>query len=409
VGLSLKILQVNNFHYPRGGADRYFLSLTGLLRNAGHDVRTFSTANPENINEEWLVVEPPAGIDTEITGSVKDALRFLFSQNTRSRMMEAIGRFRPDIAHLHIYYGQLTASIVAPLRCAGIPIVQTLHEYKLVCPTHGLYANGSFCDACQGRHYWRAVTKRCNRGSLARSALSTVEAYVSDALGAKDAVAQFIAVSEFQRDQLIRLGAPPERINILRHFATPCDPAPDLPGEYILYVGRIHHDKGIKVLLDAMARLGEVAPPLKIVGAGSEARRWQSYADTLGLTDRVNWLGFCAEQELSGLYRGSLVVVNPSMLNETFGLTCLEALAHGRPVIASRVGALPEVVDDMRDGILVRAGSTEDLADGILRMAGDPTCAHEMGLRGREKVGREFSRSRHYDDLMEIYGKVTNA
>lgn len=404
----MKVLQVNNFHYPRGGADRYFLDLTAMLRDAGHDVRTFSTARPENIHQEWLVAEPMAGVDTEKTGSVGDAVRFLFSRNARLRMAEAIASFRPNIVHLHIYYGQLTASILAPMRDAGTPIVQTLHEYKLVCPTHGLYANGSFCDACQGRHYWHAITKRCNRRSYARSCLSAVEAYVSDALSSRDAIARFIAVSEFQRNQLVRLGAPPERLRVLRHFATRSDSAPSPPGEYILYVGRIHSDKGIKVLLDAVAQLGDGAPPLKIIGVGSEAQQWQTYAGALGLADRVDWLGFRAGRELSELYEGSLVVVNPSMLNETFGLTCLEALAHGRPVIASRVGAMPEVIDDNRDGILVRAGSAEDLAKAIGRVASNRAFARDMGLRGWERAGREFSKSRHYDDMMRIYGEVAH-
>jgi len=405
----LKILQVNNFHYPRGGADRYFLDVTGLLRAAGHDVRTLSTMRPENVNQEWLVVPPLSGVETETTGGVRNAICFLFSRDARSRMTEAIAKFRPNIVHLHVYYGQLTASILAPLRRAGIPIVQTLHEYKLVCPTHGLYANGGFCDACQGRYYWHAITKRCNRGSLARSTLSAVEAYVSDSLGARNGIERFIAVSEFQRDQLVRLGIPNHKIDIVRHFATPSESTPGRPGDYLLYVGRILTEKGIGVLLDAMARMGSLARPLKIVGTGSETPRWMNYANTLGLKDRVEWLGFRGGRDLGDLYRGSLVVVNPSMLNETFGLTCLEALANGRPVIASRVGALPEVIDDMRDGILVRAGNAEDLAEAILRVAGDPVAAYEMGLRGWEKVGREFSSSRHYDDLMRIYSKVVHA
>jgi len=124
-------------------------------------------------------------------------LQFLFSPEARRSLCEALEKFKPDLVHLHIYYGQLTASILQPLREAGYPVIQTLHEYKLVCATHGLYANSQFCDACQGRHFWHAVLKRCNRGSIARSFISMTESYLSKALGAGDSVHRFIAVSTF--------------------------------------------------------------------------------------------------------------------------------------------------------------------------------------------------------------------
>ena len=404
----MRILQVNNFHYPRGGADRYFLDLTSLLRERGHVVQTFSTARPENVNDDWLAVRSLTGVRTEGAAAMRDAARFVYSRAARSQMQHAVASFRPDLAHLHIYYGQLTASILSPLAAAGIPVVQTLHEYKLVCPTHGLYAHGRFCDACHGSHYWRAIAKRCNRGSVSRSALSALEAYVSNFLGARNRVSRFIAVSDFQRDQLVRLGIPGERISVLALFSAQCDSPPDRPGDYVLYVGRIQREKGIGTLLDGFAALGDNAPPLKIVGAGAELPHWQAYAQSLGLQKRVDWLGFRSGKELSDLYRGCLVVVNPSLLNETFGLTCLEAMSHGRPVIASRVGALPEIVDHERNGILVPAGSADALTESILRMARDPGSANDMGRRGWEKVGREFTKTQHYDALMSIYADVAH-
>ena len=150
----MRILQVNNFHYPRGGSDQYFLNVTKLLREEGHTVRTFSTADGRNVFEDWMVTEPVSKTDTQRFGSVRNVMGFMFSLEARRRMQRAIRVFKPDVAHLHIYYGQLTASILRPLLDAGVPVIQTLHEYKLVCATHGLYADGQFCDVCQGRHHW---------------------------------------------------------------------------------------------------------------------------------------------------------------------------------------------------------------------------------------------------------------
>lgn len=402
----MKILQINNFHYPRGGSDRYFLDITHLLHDAGHEVKTFSTAHPKNVDTDFLILPAIRGIDTARAGGIKNILHFLFSNNARCKMQEAIDKFKPDIAHLHIYYGQLTASILLPLRKAGIPIVQTLHEYKLVCPTQGLYANGQFCDACKGKHFWNAALKRCNRGSIARSCLSMLESYLSNALGASNNIQQFIAVSSFQKKQLIRLGVPENKVTVLYHFSNPVTNPPSYPGKYFLFVGRILEEKGIDVLLNAFALLDCTAPPLKIVGSSDNLQQWQNKSVDLGLKNRIEWVGFKTGKELTQLYQNCLALINPSLLNETFGLTCLEAMSQGRPVIASQVGAFPEVITHNHDGILVKTGSSIALAKAMRQLIEEPQHTMIMGQNSLEKVTNLFSRSSHYQKLCEIYKKI---
>jgi len=405
---SFSVLNINNYHYPRGGSDRYFLQLTDILIKAGHRVGTFSTNHNKTIHKDWLAVPPIPGVDTEHVGSMSNVLKYLYSPGTKRNMVNAISAFKPNIAHLHIYYGQLTASILAPLREAGIPTVQTLHEYKLVCPTHGLFADGKYCDVCKGRYYWHAPLKRCNRKSIARSLLSMTEAYISDFLGAKDYIDQFICVSKFQKKQLVRLGISEKKLAVVHHFADASVHVPDNVGEYFLYVGRIVREKGIGVLLEAYSLLGERRRPLKIVGAGAETELWQTYAQELGLKDQIEWLGFKDGNELNKLYEGALAVINPSMLNETFGLTCVEALARGRPVIASRVGAFPEVVSDGKDGILIPPSDPISLSKAMEAISSNSTNACNMGIKGRQNVRKKFSRQRHYEELMRIYNSVIN-
>jgi glycosyltransferase involved in cell wall biosynthesis len=331
---------------------------------------------------------------------------FMFSPEARRQMQHAIRIFEPDVAHLHIYYGQLTASILRPLLDARIPIVQTLHEYKLVCATHGLYANGQFCDACQGRHHWRALMTRCNRGSISRSLLSMAEAYFSEILGSSQSVDRFIAVSDFQRNHLLRLGVPRKKLSRLYHF---CDVEAETPvqiGKYLLFVGRISAEKGIGVLLEAYRTLGEDAPPLKVVGTGADVGYWKDWCERNGISDKVEWLGFKVGTELQRIYRGCIALVNPTVLNETFGLTCLEALAQGRPVIASSVGAIPEVVDDDIDGYLVAPASSQELGMAIEKMINDPVTSLKMGRLGRDKVAQRFSKQAHYKRLIKLYSEV---
>lgn len=402
----MKVLQVNNYHFYRGGSERYFLDITQLLREETHDVRTFSAVHPGNINEDWMSAPAVKGVDTERAKGIGNIVSYLFSVEARKQMQLVLKDFKPDIVHLHIYYGQITASIIKPIKDAGIPIVQTLHEYKLVCPTHGLFANGKFCDACQGNSYWRAVQKRCNRGSFSRSALSMAEAYISDWLGVRSEVDHFIAVSDFQRNQLVRLGVNEGKISVLHHFARPVLNPPQTVGDYFLYVGRINRDKGIGVLLEAYSRLNGDVPLLKIAGTGVELAYWQSVAKDLGVGSRVCWLGLKTGSDLKNLYRDCLVVVNPSLLNETFGLTCIEALSAGKPVIASNVGAFPEVVSNGVDGVLFKSGDEGELASALEMFMGVDVNPVQMGLRGWAKVKEQFSADVHLEGIENIYGLV---
>jgi glycosyltransferase involved in cell wall biosynthesis len=396
----MKILQINNFHFPRGGSDRYFMDLMALLSDAGHTVRSFSTANSQNVETERLVGPAAAAINLDNPGA-GDIASFLYSSHARRLMAAAIETFKPDIAHLHIYYGQLTASILSPLRRAGIPIVQTLHEYKTVCPTHALMANGTFCDACQGRHFWRAALKRCNRGSFARSSLSATESYISNVLGARAFIDRFIAVSEYQRDQLVQLSLDPERIAIIPNF-TRLRPAVSADrGDHLLFVGRIVEGKGLDWLFDAYALLGSDEPPLHVVGVGEAREVLEARATRLGIAERVVWRGFLSGEALAHEYATCIALINPSLLNETFGLTALEGLAYGKPVVVSNRGALPEVVRDRVEGLVVQANDAPALADRIAWISRQDGASFQTAALARARS--TFGPETHLKKVEEIY------
>lgn len=404
----MKVLQVNNFHYPRGGSDRYFLDLTGLLESAGHVVGTFSTKSKLNVNSEWLCTDPVSPVETDNFVGIGQISRAIYSREAARLMEEALRVFRPDVVHLHIYYGQLTSSILAPLRKAGVAIVQTLHEYKTVCPTHGLFADGQFCDACQGKYYWRAIVKRCNRKSATRSAFSATESYVSEWLGSRDLVDRFITVSEFQESHLVRLGLDASRIDRVPHFATP-----RLDGQasgrdegFLLYVGRLSREKGAMCLIEAMARLGDDAPILHVVGTGAQEPELRQRATELGLGSKVFWKGFLDGKELAQEYRSCAVLVNPSLANETFGLSALEAMSFGKPVIASNAGALPELVRQGLDGMLFPAGDIAALAECLAFITASPEVGRAMGASALRRVRSVYSPSRHVENVLTVYERA---
>lgn len=192
------VLNVGQNYRVVGGADKYLLSLENLLIDNGHKVIPYAVSHPDNLNTEWGAYFPkPVNF---YSPNLCDIARYLYSFPAKKGVERIIESDRPDIAHLHIYYGQLTASILSPLRKAKIPIVQTLHEYKLVCPTYSLLADDVNCELCNGKHFWHAIATKCNRGSLRRSFLSAMESYISLWLGSQN-LNHYIAVSDFLREK----------------------------------------------------------------------------------------------------------------------------------------------------------------------------------------------------------------
>jgi glycosyltransferase involved in cell wall biosynthesis len=398
----LTILNVGQNYHVRGGSDRYMLALGRLLEARGHRVVPFAAAHATNQATEWGAYFP-ARVDFEHPGA-GDLLRYLYNAGAGRSLGRLITAASPDIAHLHIYYGQLTTAILRELRRRRVPVVQTLHEYKLVCPTHALAAGDEICEDCRGSAFWHAIARRCNRGSLARSALSAAEAYLSRALGARRLVDRFIAVSDFQRRKLIELGVEADRVVTIHNFIDATGIARNrAPGAHFLYFGRIERIKGLWTLVDAAKLVPEV--PLLIAGTGSGAAALRAYVRERGL-EHVRFLGFVQGEALARLIRESICTITPSLWYETFGLTLLESFAHCRPVIASAIGGMPEVVADGGTGFLVPPGDVAALAERLDWMARHRAEAVAMGLRAREQVEREFAPEQHYQRLLAVYASA---
>jgi glycosyltransferase involved in cell wall biosynthesis len=395
------VLGANNYHYLRGGSERAFLGLGRLLASRGHRVLHLSTAHPRN--------EPPPGPAAFVPANELarpgplDVLRFHYSPGAARAVRGLLSAERVDLAHLHIYYGQLTPSILAPLARERVPIVQTLHEYKPLCAVHTLLSRGEPCEACAGRHFWRALPRRCNRGSLARTAVSVSEAYLARALGADSRVARYVAVSEFVRAAMLRHGCAPGRIVTVPHFVDAESQEPGRgAGEHVLYAGRLETYKGVFTLLDAAAEARDL--PVLYAGDGPARAELERRIAALGLA-HVRVLGFLEPPALAALLRASRCVVVPSRSYETFGLVALEAMAHGRAVIASRIGALPELVTD-ENGLLVPPGDAPALAETLRWVAGHPQDVALLGARGRALALERYSPGEHYARLLRVYREL---
>ncbi len=393
------ILNVSQNYHVRGGSDRYFFTLAELLRKHGHRVVPFAAASPNNEPSEWENYFP-RGADFEQPGA-GDLLRFLYSHDAVKSIRRLLKDTDINLAHFHIYYGKLTASILEVLKRDGIPLIQTLHEYKLTCPVYSHLSNDQICEACEGKHFWRALPKRCNRGSLARTALSVTESYVSKMLGAVKKFDHFISVSHFLRKKMISHGMPEDKISTVHNFVDVSDITPNFSeGDYILYFGRVHRSKGILTLIEAAVPLTDV--PIYIVGDGEAMSEVQQIIEQNGCK-HIHLLGFKQGDELRELIRNSICTVLPSEWYENCPMSVLESYAYGKPVIGADIGGIPELIVDSVDGFLVPSGEPETLRDRLLWMFAHKDDAAEMGRIGRYKMETEFNADIHYERIMNVY------
>lgn len=403
----MRILHVNKFLYRRGGAESYMLDLAEAQRAHGHDVAFFAMQHPENDTDpnddlfpsRMELNPPPEGLGARL----RTAGQVIYRPEARAGIEAVLDRVRPDVVHLHNIYHQLSPSILRPIKKRGIATVMTLHDYKLACPTYQfLDADGKICEACLPGKFRNATRKRCNQGSLAGSALATIELSVHRATNAYDAVDALICPSKFLKSKMVEGRVYPERLVHLPNF---CDlrqiDAATQPGSGVLYAGRLSPEKGVDVLVDAAADLPE-GVHVTIAGDGPERDSLEKRAADRGVTDRVSFLGRVPGAELHDLMRASTAVVVPSRWYENQPMTILEAYAAARPVVGSLLGGLPELIEDGVTGRLVPHDDPTALAAALSEVAGDPVAAHRMGLAARARTDA-YSLDTHVGGLDEIY------
>ncbi|GAB4191187.1 MAG: glycosyltransferase family 4 protein [Phycisphaeraceae bacterium] len=399
----MRVLQVSQNLFVRGGSDRMFLDTCALLKRHGHEVIPFVAQHPDNPPSKFEKYFPVAA--DFVNPGLPDLLRYIYSRPAAKALRQLIADFRPDVAHLHIYYGKLTASILPVLKSAGVPIVHTMHEYRQICPNYTLVHDDRIDEACCGLNAWRAVVRRFNRNSFSRSALAVTEWYVSRLIGSQRLIDRFIAISDFQKQKMIEHGVPAARVRRVYNFVEPADPSRPEEDDsssppYVLYFGRIERIKGVFTLAEAAAGLERVR--IRIVGHGEAVEPLRAFLRRRAIRN-VELIDFLEGDALRKMVRGSLATVLPAQWYEPFGLTVLESFSQQRPVIASRIGALPELIDDGADGLLVDPGDASQLREAIQSLADDPSRAEAMGTAGRTKLLQRFTPEAHYPELMRVY------
>ena len=407
------IVNVNKFHYMRGGSERYYFDLAEILRGHGHRVVAFSMAHASNVAPAGPARFVPEVRWGERRGGVRAlaTLGHIIHSRTAARAMdELLQSDGVDLAHLHNISHQISPSILAPLRRRGATVVQTLHDYKLICPNYRLFTEGAPCERCRGGRYWNALLHRCNRGETMGSLAIAIESSVHRATDTyARGVDLFIAPSEFLMRKAIAFGVPAER---LRHIPYPMQlppldpetgraggPGNDAAGApFFLYTGRLAPEKGIMTLLKAAERVPEAT--VVIAGDGELREDVRARASRLA---RVQLVGHKGRDEVVRLQRAALSVVVPSEWYENLPLAVMEAHAAATPVIGARIGGIPEMIEEGRTGWLFPPGDDATLADCLRAALRDPARARAMGVAGRAWVADRYDPARHYDAIHAAY------
>jgi len=401
----MRILHVNKFLYRRGGAEAYMLDVAGLQAEAGHEIAFFGMRHPDNpplpfdaAFPSFVELEPPP---SSLRGRVTTAARMVYSPSSRRGIEAVVRAFRPDVAHLHNIYHQLSPSVLRPLRNLGVPIVMTLHDYKLICPSYLLLDHGKVCEACLGGQFRQAVVRRCKDGSLGASAVLALESTLHRTTRAYEPVQVFICPSRFLAGKIAQAGVYPGRLRVLSNFVDVRAVTPKArPGGEVVYVGRLGYEKGVDVLVEAMGQLGQHR--LDVVGDGPERSRLEALAAARA-PGRVRFHGGVSKERVLDLIGSAAVAVMPSRCHENQPMAVLEAFACGVPVVATELGGLPELVQRDRYGETVPAEDPTALADALARLLADPERAFAIGRAARGRAERQFAPERHLEQLERLY------
>ena len=409
----MRILQVNKYLFRRGGAESYLFDLADLLRAAGHQVAFFGMSHPDNIPlpyADWFPREvefdPPP---TDPISRARAVSRMMWSGSARRGLAAVIRDFRPDVVHCHNIYHQLSPSILGAATAAGVPVVMTLHDYKMACPTYRLLDNGHLCEACIPGHFSHAFKRGCRNHSRTQSGLMALELALHTWTGAYGAVARFVCPSRFLEGVMRRANVFPERLEVIPNFCNGLQAiAPrafdrdGAEGGPVVFAGRLSPEKGVRTLIDAMASHPELE--CVIAGDGPDRGRLAEAAAPLG--SRIAFTGRLGRSEVLDLIRRASSVAVPSIWHENQPIVVLEAFACGVPVVCTDLGGLPELVRDEMTGLVVPPGDAAALGAAVARQAGDGPTAAVMGSQARAYVEECHDPGRHLDAIVGLYRRV---
>lgn len=387
----MKILMVHNHYQQPGGEDQVFASEVHLLETYGHQVVSYAVYNDqvEGLNPIFL------------------AANTVWNRSAYCELRSLIRRERPQIAHFHNTLPLISPAAYYAAAAEGVPVVQTLHNYRLLCPNGVLFRDSHVCEECLGKSVpWPGVVHACYRGSRAATGVVATMLTLHRTLRTwTNVVDMYIVLTEFARQKFIQGGLQPEKLVVKSNFVHYDPGFGEGLGGYALFVGRLSPEKGIGTLLASWEQLGKKIP-LKIVGDGPLASQ---VAEVVRRVPGVEWLGQKSVEEVYTLMGGASMLILPSEWYETFGRVAIEAFAKGTPVITANIGAIAELVEPDRTGLHFHPGDPKDLATQVEWTLTHPAEFAKMRQEARAEYKAKYTAEQNYRLLMEIYERVVGS
>jgi glycosyltransferase involved in cell wall biosynthesis len=376
---ALRVLMVHNAYQKVGGEDGVVSAELALLRQRGHEVIELRRDNRE--------------IDG--MSAARLAGQTLWSAATHAQALELMRHHRPDVVHVHNTFPLISPSLYWACALEGVPVVQTLHNFRLACPQAMFLREGKVCESCLGKTPWPALVHGCYRESRIQTVVMFgMLALHRTARTFENKVTRYIALTEFSRDKFIQAGLPAWRLAVKPNFVERQGSGVDTERRGFLFVGRLSPEKGTAVLSEAWQSCDGLS--LRVAGVGNGAAELATQAG-------VNLLGQLTAGDVRAEMCRAAALLLPSISFENFPLTLAEAYANGLPVIASRIGALAELVEDGVTGLLFRPGDPKDLASRIQWAAAHPDEMAVMGTNARARYEQRYTPEINYKKLIEIY------
>lgn len=415
----MRILIVNYRYFISGGPEKYMFNIKRLLEEKGHEVIPFSIHSDKNMPTPYskYFVEPIGGRGVTYYDEYKKTpetilkmiTRSVYSPEVKRAVQREIRDVKPDVVYVIHFVNKLSPSVLSGAKKAGVPVVLRLSDYFLLCPRFDFLYNQKPCEDCLEKGYKTCIKRRCVKGSFFASLIRVFSMKVHKAFNIYKNVDAFVTPSQFLKDKLIQNGFEEEKIFCIPTFTAAAvkKEGPKARQEgygYGLYFGRISEEKGVSTVVGAYEKMPQRC--VKIMGDDTtpEAVSLKKYIKEKNIKN-IEFTGFKSGSELEGIIAGAAFVIIPSVWYDNLPNTALEAFMHSKPVIASRIGSLPELVEDGVNGFLFESGNADDLCEKIALLDDEQT-RKRLGSAARLALEEKFSPEAHYSRLMEVFEAV---
>ncbi|MFO7888942.1 MAG: glycosyltransferase family 4 protein [bacterium] len=409
----MKILMIDKFYFIMGGAERYYFELSDILESHDHQVIPFSMNHPDNFSTPYskyfvdFIDYDHISFSKNPVQGISAFMRMIYSTQAQKRIQRLIDKEKPDIAHIHMIDHQLSPSILDTLKKNGIPIIQTVHQYKLVCPNYRLYnmRTKNICEKCLGGNYFHPLIERCHKNSFIASFMISMETSIHKFFRLYEKnIDLFHVPSSFMGAKLIQAGIDKNKVD---HLFYTIDIEKFKPHyeckDYFVYYGRLALEKGIMTLLKSMHRIS--SSKLVIVGDGPQKQELKEYVESQNLKN-VIFAGLKYKGELTKIISNAKFVVVPSEWYDNSPLVIYESFAMGKPVIGSNIGGIPELIKDKNCGLIFDPGNSDMLAEKINCMLASDKLILDYGKKARKRAENNFGPDVHYQKMMEKYNHI---